>query len=272
MGRIDEALRRSAGSTTVLSPVTSRASMAEEVFVSPWAFPDGVRPAGSPSLGDQRATPGGAVASSRVPPLVGSELRPVAVSDAWMERLVIAPNANPSLVEQFRLLAATLHHAQTESNMRVVMMTSATAAEGKSLTIVNLALTLSQSYRQRVLLIDADLRRPSLHEVAGIPNTKGLGETLKSTVEQKLPVYQLSDTLIDAPPIAPIVDSSLLAANIDAAIMVVRAGRTRYADVKRAIDALGRDRILGVVLNGADEADQGGYQPYYHTLDSPAGG
>ncbi len=65
--------------------------------------------------------------------------------------------------EQFRRLAATLHHAQLVSGTKVIMVTSAEPGDGKSLTSANLALTLSESYRREVLLIDADLRRPSLH-------------------------------------------------------------------------------------------------------------
>lgn len=300
MGRIDEALRRS-GNATAFSPPPAGGAAADDFFGSPWTFRERSTPAALPSVSDDRGNvtnAGTTAAAARALP--GAELHRIrGFSDVWMERLVIAPGADPLHVEQFRQLAAALLHAHTQQNIRVVMVTSANAGEGKSLTAVNLALTLSDSYRQRVLLIDADLRRPSLHEVACVPNTSGLGDTLTSPVEQKLPVYQLSDTLmlvpagkpdpdpmraltssrmheilkeaatrfdwilIDAPPIGPIVDSSLLAPNIDAAIMVVRAGRTPYADVKRAVDSLGRDRIIGIVLNGADDIERVAYRGHY---------
>src|SRR5688572_18400113 len=66
-------------------------------------------------------------------------------------------------LEQYRRLAAALHEAQAESGLKTVMLTSASPREGKTLTAVNLALTLSESYARRVLLIDADLRGPSVH-------------------------------------------------------------------------------------------------------------
>ena len=81
------------------------------------------------------------------------------------------PQADPASREQYRRLAATLHHAQAEHGLKVVMVASAVPGEGKTLTATNLALTLSESYQRRVLLIDADLRRPSLHDDVQVPNT-----------------------------------------------------------------------------------------------------
>ena len=72
-------------------------------------------------------------------------------------------------MEEFRQLAATLHQTQATNNLRVVMVTSAEPNEGKSTTALNLALTFSESYKRKVLLIDADLRRPSLHEITQVP-------------------------------------------------------------------------------------------------------
>ena len=66
-----------------------------------------------------------------------------------------------------------LHHAQLSKNIKIVMVASAVAGEGKSLTATNLALTFSESYHRTVLLVDADLRRPTLHETFQVPNTQG---------------------------------------------------------------------------------------------------
>ena len=179
------------------------------------------------------------------------------------------------------------------------MVTSAEPGEGKSTTAVNLALTLSESYKRRVLLIDADLRRPSLHEITQVPNSHGLGETLKAAGEQKLPLFRLSDTLmlapagrpdpnpmgaltsprmrhmlveasmrfdwviIDAPPIGLIADSSLLAPLSDGVLLVVRARRTHHASAQKAVESIGRDRVLGVVLNDAEVDDCPAYYRYY---------
>lgn len=224
---------------------------------------------------------------------------PVSLSSQWRERLAIAPEANPMLVEQYRRLAATLHHAQSGSGIRVIMLTSASADDGKTLTAVNLALVLSESYRRRVLLIDADLRRPSLGNVADVTDAPGLSDALKSATDQKLAILQVTPTLmllpagrpdpdpmggltsarmrqileeaadrfdwviLDAPPMGPMADASLLSQMVDGAVFVVRAGRTQYPLVQKAVEALGRERILGVVLNGVDDLPPDQYQYAY---------
>ena len=96
-----------------------------------------------------------------------------------MDKIVVGDQADAGLVEQYRRLAAVLHHAQTQRGVRSVMIGSAVAAEGKTLTATNLALTLSHSFDRRVLLIDADLRRPSVHEMFGLPNDHGLVDNLR---------------------------------------------------------------------------------------------
>ncbi len=294
MGRIEEALRRGGQ-----APRIDRASVggvqAADAFASPWAFREGA---------ESRPIEGEASPNALAAALDGStELNPHGLRNfnhAWMPRLVIAERANRLLVEEFRQLAATLHQAQATNNIRVLMVTSAEPGEGKSTTAINLALTFSESYKRRVLLIDADLRRPSLHEIAQVPNSTGLGETLKAAGEQKLRLVQLSDTLmlapagrpdsnpvgaltsprmrhmlaeastrfdwviIDAPPIGVIADSSLLAPLSDGVLLVVRARRTHHARVQKAVEAIGRDRILGVVLNDAEVEDSPAYRRYYY--------
>ena len=97
------------------------------------------------------------------------------------DKLVVGEHADPAVVEQYRHLAAVLHHAQKASGVRSVMVTSAVPAEGKTLTATNLALTLSQSYQRRVLLIDADLRRPRMREMFALPASEGLTEHCLAT-------------------------------------------------------------------------------------------
>jgi capsular exopolysaccharide synthesis family protein len=236
-------------------------------------------------------------------PVPGPE-RPsqISLSRVWRERLATSPDANPVLVEQFRRLAATLHHAQSGSGIRVIMLTSASPNDGKTLTAVNLALVLSESYRRRVLLIDADLRRPSLGNLAEVTDAPGLSDALKSTTEQKLAVLQVTPTLmllpagrpdpdpmggltsarmrhileeaagrfdwviLDAPPMGPMADASLLSQMVDGAVFVVRAGQTQHPAVQRAIDALGRERILGVVLNAVEHMPSEQYEYNYGAL------
>src|SRR6266542_4256313 len=93
-------------------------------------------------------------------------------------RLVTA-GLNTVSLEQYRRLAASLHEEQVQSQLKTVMITSSLPREGKTLTLVNLALTLSESYARRVLVIDADLRWPGVHTVLDIPNDCGLSEALR---------------------------------------------------------------------------------------------
>jgi capsular exopolysaccharide synthesis family protein len=296
MGRIDDALQR-AGHRSRVETVSGAVSpqAGQDTFVSPWAFRAGAEE--RPIAEGPSPNP---LAAALDAPFSNEPRGFERFSEAWMPRLVIADKANVRLVEEFRQLAATLHQAQAASNIRVLMVTSAEPGEGKSTTSVNLALTLSESYKRRVLLVDADLRRPSLHEITQVPNSQGLGETLKAAGEHKLPLFKLSETLtlapagrpdqnpmgaltsprmrhilveasmrfdwviIDAPPIGPIADSSLLAPLSDGVLLVVRARRTHHASSQKAIEAIGRERLLGVVLNDAEIEHSPAYNRYYH--------
>lgn len=211
-------------------------------------------------------------------------------------------------IEQYRRLAARLHVAQTEADTRVVMITSAVASEGKTLTATNLALTLSESYKRRVLLIDADLRRPFVHELFRLPNMTGLNDGVRGDAGRKVPLIRVSDYLsvltagrpdpdpmsvltsermqrilkdaaaafdwviVDTPPIGVLSDAHLLARLVDTVVLVVKAGSTQHSEMVRAIEAIGRDRILGVVLNCAEERQRTAYYKYGYPAraDRPA--
>jgi protein-tyrosine kinase len=217
-------------------------------------------------------------------------------------KLITNASVGGATVEQYRQLAATLHHAQNNDRIKVVMIASALPAEGKTLTAVNLALTLSESYERRVLLIDADLRRPALHQMFQSPNTGGLHEGLKAESERQLDVFEVSPrlsllpagkpdpdpmsaltsarmrrviesaaeaydwVLIDTPPVGLLPDAHLLAAMVHVAVLVVQAGRTPLALIQRAIESLDRNRIIGVVLNLVEDralTPGGKYSQYY---------
>ncbi len=218
------------------------------------------------------------------------------------QKIVVDQNIMPVSREQYRRLAATLHHAQADTGLKVVMIASAVVGEGKTLTASNLALTFSESYQRTVLLIDGDFRRPALHVVFNIDAPSGLSEGLMSVVERKLPLYRVSQRLtilpagtptsdpmagltskrmqrviqearaafdwviIDTPPVGLLPDANLLAAMVDGAVLVVRANSTPYQQITRAIDALDRNRLLGVVLNSAAVTPNGShnYYTYYH--------
>ena len=198
----------------------------------------------------------------------------------------------PSSREQYRRLAAVLHDAQSTTGLQVVMVASAVAGEGKTLTAANLALTFSESYQKRVLLIDADLRRPTLHAVFRLDTASGLADGLSSTQTTQdagapgivaaggaagRTAQLRSDgrpdlasacggcstrrgrfdwVILDTPPVVLLPDAHLLASMVDGALLVVRAGSTPHELVRRAVEAIGRSRILGVVLNRAEPSGQ----------------
>ncbi len=225
-----------------------------------------------------------------------------AFSPTLKEKLVLGDGVDRGAVEQYRRLATVLHLTQRQrgpEKAKIVMIASSLSAEGKTLTCVNLALTLSESYRRSVLLVDGDLRRPWLHEVFQVPNIAGLNETLMSPVA-KIPVLQISErlslitagrpasdpmrvlssprmeevleqargrfdwVLLDTPPITLLTDASLLASKADLVILVVEAGKTSFEAVQRAVDAVGRDRLVGVVLNRVASAPPSVYTRQQH--------
>ena len=307
MSRIDEALRRAANAQGVCveesaQPVTS----AEQAFRSPWQFPAMAepRPEAVPAQASREASaevfPAETVTPPAPPPVAAPDLsrtgglgRIETVAEGfnakWNDRLVSSPNADPVFVEQFRRVAVTLHHSQVAQQTKVLLVTSASPGDGKTMTAINLALILSQSFKRRVLLIDGDLRRPAIRDIGNLRNVVGLTEALHSSTEQKVTVLRVNDRLmvlpagrpnpdptsgltsvrmrqiledasasfdwviVDAPPAATVPDSSLLSSLVDAVLLVVRAGHTQCPLVKMAIEAVGQDRILGVLLNGSQE-------------------
>jgi capsular exopolysaccharide synthesis family protein len=303
MGRIDEALRRAArdGAAPVSDGGAQRPG--DDAFVSPWSFestPAQTPTAAAPAQGAPAESPFTLITTApRGPADTLALFR--SFDPAVEERIVVGKGAPPALAERFRRLAATLHHAQLVQGIKVVMVTSPDAGDGKTLTSANLALTLSESYRREVLLIDGDLRRPSLHQVFRVPNVAGLNEGLKAGAEDKLSALKVTPTLtllpagrpdpdpmsgltsqrmrrileeaagrfewviIDTPPIGLLPDASLLATMVDGALFVVRAGRTPHTSVVRAIEAFGRERILGIILNGAEQRSEDDNAAHYYT-------
>lgn len=222
-------------------------------------------------------------------------------AEAVEQKLVIDPNSRAAAVEQYRRLAAALHHSQRQFGTKVVMVASAISEEGKSLSICNIALTLSHSYRKRVLLIDGDLRHPGLHEIFQLPVTSGLGEALRASTERALPLFDATSglvvlpagrpdpdplgglasermgdivkqaaaefdwVLIDTPPVGLVPDAKLLATFADAVVLVIRAGRSPCVLVQQAIEAIGAEKIIGVLLNATEAVStkqQNGYYGY----------
>lgn len=299
MGRIDDALRRS---NLDVGRDAGAATPAPDS--SPWGFePNEAAPAPSPDATKTAPAPESAAAPEPAPRAEEPEARPrEGRPGVAPERLVTSKMAPGLLIEQFRGLAATLLAAKGEHPLKSVIVTSASPGDGKSHVAVNLALTLSDSYKRRVLLIDADLRRPTLHQIFGEGNSRGLSDALEAAADEKVATVQVSETLtllpagrpdssplgglssdrmkqiiadaqtrfdwvvVDSPPVGLLADARIVSDMVDGVLLVVRAGATRFQDMEAAADVLGHERILGVVLNAMDPVDirgEGYYRSYY---------
>ncbi len=304
MGRIDEALRRSN-----VDAATGTGAEAPAPAASPWQVDEQELRGAEPAAGDSPApAPRPAAPEPRpAPSRIGPPAETVSFDPRSIERLVSSNDASPLLVEQFRSLAATLLRAQGERPLKSLIVTSPSPGDGKSHVALNLALTLSDSYHRRVLLVDADLRRPTLHRVFRLTASKGLCEALRAADEEKVATVRVSENLtllpagkpeasllaglssgrmkrivsdataafdwviVDSPPVGVLADAHLVSETVDAAILVVRAGVTQFPDLEAAAETLGRDRILGLVLNAVDATEirgEGYYSHYYGRTSS----
>ncbi|MCI0418811.1 MAG: CpsD/CapB family tyrosine-protein kinase [Acidobacteria bacterium] len=212
-----------------------------------------------------------------------------------------APKSFPS--EQYRTLKTKLYQMKNGGALRTVLITSAAAADGKTLTAVNLALTISQEIEQKVLLVDCDLRRPSVHKALGFPKTDGLADFLsqempssKVMLTTRIPNFwvipagsvpenpaellntqkmkdflasvseQFDWVIIDSPPIVPLADAELLSSLVDGTLLVVRASQTPAESVTKAVQTLKNGKVLGVVFNGTKVSKKSNY--YYYSYGS----
>jgi capsular exopolysaccharide synthesis family protein len=211
-------------------------------------------------------------------------------------RLVAAAAPQSLAAEQYRLLRTRVTRAENGRACRAIIVTSPNKGDGKSLTAANLALTMAQDTQQRVLLLDADLRRPSIHRLFGISETPGLSDILMggaaiddalvTVADHRLTVLpsgliptqpaellgssgmrrvletlrtRFDRILIDMPPVAPLADVAIAASMADGVLMIVRAGVTPKPAIERALSGLDAGKILGLVLNdaGASGANYG---------------
>jgi capsular exopolysaccharide synthesis family protein len=227
----------------------------------------------------------GAIPLGVVPYDAGASKQPLVTADQFGGR-----------AEAFRTLRTNLQFADVDDPPRVITITSALPAEGKTTTACNIALTLAQS-GARVVLVEGDLRKPSVGKYLGISNAAGLtnvlagqhdlrdvlvgydrdtltvlpsgptppnpSELLGSQQMQQL-LSNLAEhydvVIIDAPPLLPVTDAAVLAAEADGAIIVVRHGKSRREEVERALQALNsvNSKVLGSVLNFAPRKKRGG--------------
>ncbi|MFC7504765.1 polysaccharide biosynthesis tyrosine autokinase [Nocardioides sp. GCM10030258] len=211
--------------------------------------------------------------------------------------------------EAFRLLRTNLQFIDLDHQPRCIVITSAVPGEGKTMTSTNLAVALAQTGRN-TLIIDADLRRPRVASTLGLDPAIGLTTALvgKTEIHDAIQVHEASGlhvlasgakppnpteilqskitqdlikrlrssydmVIIDAPPLLPVADASVLAKLADGVIVVVRHGRTTKDQVNEAINRLGQvgGRLYGVVVNMVAKRAVGSYYYYYYEESSPAG-
>ena len=201
--------------------------------------------------------------------------------------------------EAYRTLRTNIQYSSFDKEYKTIAITSSDPGEGKSTTSGNLALAISQA-ESKVLLIDCDLRKPSLHKLFRISNNYGLSDLLlhKKTMEDVAVKYNEGLTvvpagkippnpsemlgskamgtfldemkkhfdyiIIDTPPIGAVTDSQVLSTKVDGTILVVKAGQTKKDVVMNSVNAIKKvnGNIIGTVLNGVENSKNKYY--YYY--------
>jgi tyrosine-protein kinase len=217
------------------------------------------------------------------PPIVEAETyEPIAPS------VVSVTDPRSPAAEQYKILRYRLE-VLARGGVKALAFTSATSGEGKTTTAVNAALALGRGGRNRVCLIDGDLRAPSVHTMLGLRPREGLCDVVAGRAAlggclwrfgsdelYVLPAGNVPDDLartlysphlattlaelrekfdfvvVDAPPVLALADVPTLCRDLDGAILVVRAGKTAGESVAAAIDALHGVTVHGMVLNDID--------------------
>lgn len=193
--------------------------------------------------------------------------------------------------EAYRSLRTSIKFSSIDKPIKTIVVTSSLAGEGKSTVVVNLAYSLSQD-GARVLVIDCDLRKPSIHENFLLANEKGLTDVLFGKSDLKGVTKKIEDSLflitagtilpnpaeilgskemenlikelkinfdyiiIDTPPILPVSDTLLLVSKADATLIVVKARKTKEKMVKESYERLieAKANVIGTVLNESDKS------------------
>nr|AQQ74443.1 hypothetical protein [uncultured bacterium] len=217
-------------------------------------------------------------------------------------RLLIGQDAFSPITESYRSLRTAVQYSTVDRKVQFVGVSSAHPGEGKSVTSANLGIAMALQGK-RVILIDADLRRPSVHRMFRIEAEPGLTSVLAGEVsledalhsttiegffvlpsgplppnppellnsQAMMDLLQLlkehADVVIfDTPPTVPVTDAQVLGTHLDGMVLVVEAGQARKAAVKHARELLNQThtRLLGVVLNKIDQSSKGYYHYYYY--------
>jgi protein-tyrosine kinase len=253
--------------------------------------PAGATAVGAPTLAAASPAPSSATSSDALEH-VSVRLNPLLVAG-------LAPKSLAA--EQYRALRTRLAQAEGSSALRTVLVTSPQKGEGKSVTSANLALTMAQELQRRVVIVEADLRKPSMQQLFGLPPGPGLAEYLCGGCElneamKYLPEYNLTvipageaptnpaellgstamrrlldhlrtrfdRVILDTPPVLPLADVAVLAPIVDGALLVVRAGVTPKPAIENALRSFDSSRLLGIVLNDSGMEEDYRYEATRH--------
>src|SRR5699024_5745724 len=203
----------------------------------------------------------------------------------------------------YRTIRTNLEFTSVDEELRSMLVTSSGPGEGKSMTTANLAVVYAQQGK-KVLLIDADLRKPTVHYTFRLDNLRGLSNILigemrledatvssdidsldivtcgpippnpsvllgsrmmGTLLEQALTLYDM--VIFDTPPVLAVTDAQILANIVDGALLVVRSAETEYEEAIKAKEALqpAKGKLLGVILNDREKGDTNNY--YYYGTD-----
>lgn len=209
------------------------------------------------------------------------------MSEKTLQNLITIAQPRSAASEAYRTLLTSIDFAGLDKPIRTLMLTSASPEEGKSSTLANLAVVAAQEGR-KIIVVDCDLRRPSLHSIFGLPNGEGLTTALMSAETLREPPLQavgvdglavltsgpippnplellgsrrMADllaglaeradmVLVDAPPVVAVADAAVLSAKVDAVLLVVQAGRAKrdYVERAKALLEKANARIIGAAL------------------------
>lgn len=220
-----------------------------------------------------------------------SAINDIPFNGKWDERLVKVAGFSGGFSESFRVLRSRIIHPSEQGRkQKTILVTSAAPSEGKSFVAANLAILLAQGMDQHCLAVDCDLRNPSLAGLFGLKNQPGLSDhllekcdvshTIQKTSIEKLSliasghppvnpsellgsihmqglVHQLASRyedrfiIFDSPPMGVASETSVLAKQVDCAVVVVRWGVSGREHIKKLVEDIGREKIIGVVFNGS---------------------
>jgi receptor protein-tyrosine kinase len=292
MSRVHDALRRAEQSTRAAVPPPNPLPIPQEAAATPT---EEAHPVSTGLLEPNHITTG-----------LLSRVEEISYRTAMDSLLIDANRPHEAPMEEFRTLRTRLNHMKSLQPIHTVVVTSASPAEGKSLTAANLALAQSHLNGNLTLLADFDFRRPIVHTLFGIDRSPGITDYLLGKVELHEAMRHVAGTnlylmpageavinplellnlrevnqmlarlpalfqwvIMDTPPLLFAADANLLSTMSHGTLLVVRIGHTTIDSVTRAMQSLCNNNVLGIVVNGARRGELYSKYTYYHTYYTP---